>query len=272
MLSGQNSPLPQLASLLRRLQRKSAEAPGLLDDVVKSLDEALIHLDAAQSGVDAALRATEFDPRTTRTRRGAAFFACAPPRANSPFRSKTWPRLRDTMVADLADLDAGEENSPGWRSRPPPRATPTTALLRGSPSCASRPLLALKKAVMAELPALKLERAEFLVEISSEPDNRTETGVDQVEFWVRTNPGTRPGPMMKVASGGELLAFPAGAEGRARRPRLGADAGFRRDRHRRRRRRRRRDRPAPRAGCRRGSRCCPSPTRRRSRRAPRRIS
>ena len=60
---------------------------------------------------------------------------------------------------------------------------------------------------MAELPALKLERAEFIVEISTEPDNRAEDGIDQVEFWVRTNPGTRPGPMMKVASGGELSRF-----------------------------------------------------------------
>src|SRR5690606_27807944 len=67
--------------------------------------------------------------------------------------------------------------------------------------------VALKKAVMAELPALKLDRAEFLIEISSEPDNRTEAGSDQVEFWVRTNPGTRAGPMMKVASGGELSRF-----------------------------------------------------------------
>src|SRR6185312_11450946 len=47
VLSGQNSPLPQLASLLRRLQRKTTEAPGMLDEVVASLDAALIHLDAA---------------------------------------------------------------------------------------------------------------------------------------------------------------------------------------------------------------------------------
>jgi DNA repair protein RecN (Recombination protein N) len=60
---------------------------------------------------------------------------------------------------------------------------------------------------MAELPALKLERAEFIVELSSEADSRMEEGIDQVEFWVRTNPGTRPGPMMKVASGGELSRF-----------------------------------------------------------------
>ncbi len=42
--------------------------------------------------------------------------------------------------------------------------------------------------------------------------------------------------MMKVASGGELVALPAGAEGGAGRSRLRADAGLRRDRHRRRRR------------------------------------
>jgi DNA repair protein RecN (Recombination protein N) len=60
---------------------------------------------------------------------------------------------------------------------------------------------------MAELPALKLERAEFIVEIDSNRENRAETGIDRVEFWVRTNPGTRPGPMMKVASGGELSRF-----------------------------------------------------------------
>jgi DNA repair protein RecN (Recombination protein N) len=65
----------------------------------------------------------------------------------------------------------------------------------------------LAKAVKAELPALKLERAEFIVEISSEPANRMAEGIDHVEFWVRTNPGTRPGPMMKVASGGELSRF-----------------------------------------------------------------
>jgi DNA repair protein RecN (Recombination protein N) len=32
-------------------------------------------------------------------------------------------------------------------------------------------------------------------------------GIDQVEFWVETNPGSRPGPLMKVASGGELARF-----------------------------------------------------------------
>ncbi len=206
VLSGQNSPLPQLASLLRRLQRKSTEAPGLLDEVVKSLDEALISLDAAQSGVEAALRATEFDPQRLERAEERLFALRAASRKFSVAVDEL-ARARDTMVADLADLDAGEEKlaalekqAAAARDAYDRTATRLTGL-RGSAA------IALKKAVMAELPALKLERAEFLVEISSEPDNRAEAGVDQVEFWVRTNPGTRPGPMMKVASGGELSRF-----------------------------------------------------------------
>ncbi|MDO8361011.1 MAG: DNA repair protein RecN, partial [Devosia sp.] len=33
------------------------------------------------------------------------------------------------------------------------------------------------------------------------------SGFDQVAFHVQTNPGTLPGPLMKVASGGELSRF-----------------------------------------------------------------
>ncbi len=206
VLSGSNSPLPQLASLLRRLQRKSSEAPGMLDDVVTSLDDALISLDAAQSGVDAALRATEFDPqRLEKTEERLFSLRAASRKFAVPVDELA--SLRDTMVADLADLDAGEgrlgalEKQAAAARDAYDRQAALVSELRAATA------IALKKAVMAELPALKLERADFIVEISSDPDNRLEEGIDQVEFWVRTNPGTRPGPMMKVASGGELSRF-----------------------------------------------------------------
>lgn len=206
VFSGQNSPLPQLASLLRRLQRKSTEAPGLLDDVVKSLDEALIHLDAAQSGVEAALRATEFDPQKLE-RAEERLFALRAASRKFAVPVEDLARTRDTMAADLADLDAGEEKLAALEKQAAAARDAYDRIASRLTELRAAAAIALKKAVMAELPALKLDRAEFLVEISSEPDSRTETGVDQVEFWVRTNPGTRPGPMMKVASGGELSRF-----------------------------------------------------------------
>ncbi|TPI65939.1 DNA repair protein RecN [Mesorhizobium sp. B3-1-3] len=206
VLSGPSSPLPQLASLLRRLQRKSSEAPGLLDDVVKSLDEAMISLDAAQSGVEAALRATEYDPQRLEKAEERLFALRAASRKHS-VAVDDLAQLRDTMVADLADLDAGEERLHALAKQ--------AAAAREAYDISAAQLSSLRhaaaggltKAVMAELPALKLERAEFIVEMGSDAESRMEEGIDQVEFWVRTNPGTRPGPMMKVASGGELSRF-----------------------------------------------------------------
>lgn len=206
VLSGQNSPLPQLASLLRRLQRKSAEAPGMLDDVLKSLDEALIHLDAAQSGVDAALRATEFDPQKLERSEERLFSLRAAARKFS-VAVDDLAGTRDTMAADLADLDAGAEKLAALQKQAAAARDAYDKIAKRLTDLRGVASTALKKAVMAELPALKLDRAEFLVELSTEPDNRTEFGSDQIEFWVRTNPGTRPGPMMKVASGGELSRF-----------------------------------------------------------------
>lgn len=62
-LNGNASPVPVIASMMRLLERKSHEAPGLLEDTVQLLDAALDSLSNAQMEVEAALRRTEFDPR-----------------------------------------------------------------------------------------------------------------------------------------------------------------------------------------------------------------
>jgi len=67
----------------------------------------------------------------------------------------------------------------------------------------------LAKAVNAELPDLKLDKAVFNVEcqrgIGEESWNAD--GFDRVQFTVSTNPNTPPGPIHKIASGGELSRF-----------------------------------------------------------------
>jgi DNA repair protein RecN (Recombination protein N) len=206
VLSGASSPVPALSGLLRRLQRKAAEAPALLDPIVKSLDEALVALDGAQAAADEAMRATQFDPSALEKAEERLFALRALARKHN-VQVDDLAALRDDMAAKLADLDAGEERLAALekeageaRSRYDEAAARLSELRRDAAGN-------LEKAVAVELPALKLERAEFIVEMSSEADDRAETGNDQVEFWVRTNPGTRAGPMMKVASGGELSRF-----------------------------------------------------------------
>ena len=206
VLSGPGSSVPQLASLLRRLQRKAGEVPGMLDEIIKSLDEALISLDAAQVAVDAALRAAEFDPQALERAEERLFALRAAARKHS-VQVDDLAALRDAMAADLADLDAGEGRLVALEKA---AVAARRAYDEAAADLSDKRRLAagvLVASVMEELPALKLDRAEFIVEIAGEPEDRAEAGIDQVEFWVRTNPGTRPGPMMKVASGGELSRF-----------------------------------------------------------------
>jgi len=63
------------------------------------------------------------------------------------------------------------------------------------------------KAVEAELPDLKLGTARFIVDQQVDETRVAATGLDQIAFLVQTNPGTQPGLLMKVASGGELSRF-----------------------------------------------------------------
>lgn len=65
----------------------------------------------------------------------------------------------------------------------------------------------LAKAVMAELPPLKLEKAQFRVSIETDPERAGASGRDKIAFEVMTNPGTPFGPLDKIASGGELSRF-----------------------------------------------------------------
>ncbi len=66
----------------------------------------------------------------------------------------------------------------------------------------------LEKAVQAELPPLKLERAQFHVRLEPlPPEAFGPEGIDRIAFEAATNPGAAPGALQKVASGGELARF-----------------------------------------------------------------
>jgi DNA repair protein RecN (Recombination protein N) len=205
-LNGNGSPVPLIASLVRRLERKSHEAPGLLEETVELLDQALNHLSSAQMEVEAALRRTEFDPRELERVEERLFALRAAGRKYS-VPVADLPALAEKMVSDLADLDAGEERLGELEKLAVAAKSEYDHAARALSDKRQHGADALADAVMAELPALKLERARFMVAVTPDPESATAEGIDTVEFHVQTNPGTRPGPIMKVASGGELSRF-----------------------------------------------------------------
>ncbi|MBC7283593.1 DNA repair protein RecN [Hoeflea sp.] len=206
VLNGQGSPMPVISGLMRRLERKAQEAPELLNDTVAALDAVLNALADAQTAVETALRSADFNPRDLEETEERLFALRGAARKYN-VSVEALPELAAQMVADLGDLDAGEERLAAMEARV---GETRAAFLEAARQLSVRrheTAQALTSAVMAELPALKLERAEFIVEMLSDADNAGPSGIDAVAFHVRTNPGSRPGPIMKVASGGELSRF-----------------------------------------------------------------
>ncbi|HEY1362821.1 MAG TPA: DNA repair protein RecN [Xanthobacteraceae bacterium] len=203
-LAGAQSPLPALSAALRRLERRVAQAPTLIEPTVKALDAALSALSEAGAHLDAALGAAEQDPRELERIEERLFALRAAARKyNVPVDDLE--ALARRHAGELGLIEAGAERLAQLE------AEAGEAELRYRQAAAALSLerrqaaATLDGAVNGELRPLKLERARFSTEI--EEGRAGPQGTDRVEFWVQTNPGTRPGPLVKVASGGELARF-----------------------------------------------------------------
>ncbi len=66
----------------------------------------------------------------------------------------------------------------------------------------------LDKLVAIELPPLKLDKARFETRVETQDEQGWGPhGMDSVQFLVATNPGSNPGALNKIASGGEMSRF-----------------------------------------------------------------
>ncbi len=179
---------------------------ALVRPAVEAIDAALNALESARLHLDAALAETDFDPRELEKieerlfalRAAARKYACS---------VEYLPTVAARFADSLDALDHGAERLKGLDAR----VAEAEAIYRRAAAELSRrrheAAAALDEAVNAELPPLKLERARFTTDVQTDAVDGQADGYDRIEFWVRTNPGTRPGPMMKVASGGELARF-----------------------------------------------------------------
>jgi len=188
------------------LERRGAQAPELIEPSVKALEIALNALEEARTALEAAQRAANFDPHELERIEERLFALRAAARKYSVLADDL-AALRDRFAADVAAIDAGESSLAKLEAamveadRQYCQAAQAVSVQRYEAAAA------IEGAVNAELPPLKLERAKFIVSMERDDDARGPDGFDRVEFWVQTNPGTRAGPMMKVASGGELSRF-----------------------------------------------------------------
>ncbi len=203
-LGGSSSGVPALTGAWRRLERRMAQAPAVIEPIVKAFGEALDRLEEARLEVETARRATDFDPKELEGIEERLFALRAAARKYAVPVDDLAAKAK-AFADDLAALDAGESRLAALMKEAKAAESVYAGLASALTKARHGAGEGLAALVNAELPPLKLERAVFSVNITAEKPGPE--GVDGIEFWVQTNPGTRPGAMMKVASGGELSRF-----------------------------------------------------------------
>jgi DNA repair protein RecN (Recombination protein N) len=206
VIAGANSSVPALAGVIRRLERRTSQAPSLVEPAVKSLDAALIALEETRGHLEQALRTADFDPAELERNEERLFALRAAGRKyNVPVDDLAALALK--YNGDIALIDAGEQKLKSLDAAAKIAEADFRAAAGALSKARVKAATGLDKAVNGELKPLKLERAQFSTQIVSDPAAGGPNGIDRVEFWVQTNPGTKPGPLMKIASGGELARF-----------------------------------------------------------------
>lgn len=194
----------RMRDALRWLDGAAEKAEGRLDAPMEALNRALIELGEAQSGVEQALDALDFDPGELERLEERLFAIRALARKHGVLADDLGG-FADGLRARLAAIDGG---AAGIAKLAKAVAEAETAYAAEAARVTKARIGAAKRldaAMAAELAPLKMERAVFATQLAAgEPGPE---GVDAVTFTVATNPGAPSGPLNRIASGGELSRF-----------------------------------------------------------------
>jgi DNA repair protein RecN (Recombination protein N) len=205
-ISGTHSPVPALSAAVRRLERRAANLPALVEPAVQAVDVAINALEEADQHLNAALAAADFDPAELERIEERLFgLRAASRKYATPVDGLG--ALAAKFAADVALIDAGADQLKKLEAAAGAADERYGAAAAKLSAARTKSAEKLNKAVNAELAPLKLERAKFMTQVDTDAASPGPQGIDRVEFWVQANPGTKAGPLMKVASGGELARF-----------------------------------------------------------------
>ncbi|HHS82124.1 MAG TPA: DNA repair protein RecN [Devosia sp.] len=206
ILNGPEGPSSVLSGLLRRLERKMEGESDLFHPLVEGIDHALVALQGTAEALQDIQREMGFDPEELNTTEERLFAL----RAASRKYKVPCDDLAGELVrfrSELAALESGDARLADLRCQREKALDAYRKLAADLSAARKESAVRLEKAIARELPDLKLGAARFLVDRQVDEKRVSAHGFDQIAFHVQTNPGTRAGPLLKVASGGELSRF-----------------------------------------------------------------
>lgn len=197
----------KVRGVLRRMVRQGDELAAVLQPATEALDRAAQELAVADQELARVLDGLSFNPneleqveeRLFEYRRLARKHSCQP---------EDLVALQTQFQSQLDSIDQGEGAIIAAKGAVDEANTAYVDAVQTLSAKRQSVAKTLDALVNEELSPLKLEKATFRTSIEPIPEDQwNEYGAEKVTFEVKTNAGSAFGPMVKVASGGELARF-----------------------------------------------------------------
>ena len=203
-LAGDTGAEPALQRSLKLLVRMAKFSGGSVDKIISTLENSAAEISDAMQDLQSLAQVIETNSAHLETIENRLFSLRAAARKYNT-KIDDLDKVRDKLIEKIAILD---DNSQLFKTLKNDTEAARQSFLKKSKVLSNKRIkaaISLDKEISQELVPLKLDNTIFNsnITILSEP-SWSETGIDTVEFLIATNPGSIPGTIRKIASGGEL--------------------------------------------------------------------
>lgn len=203
-LQGEHDPVRKASGILDRISDKLGEGGAAILD---ALDRASVEMQEAVSSIQSLFADMEYEEHNLQTIDDRLHALKAQARKHQCAVDEL-PLKRDELAQRLNRIEHADDllNDAARKVE-----QSRSAYLKAAREISARRQEAAQRLdglVMTELAPLKLERARFYTQVEALPEAEWGVhGLDRIRFLVATNPGAEPGPLHKIASGGEMSRF-----------------------------------------------------------------
>ena len=206
-ISGDRGALRALANAAKTLERVRDKAGQRLDAGIAALERALIEAEECAALLEASTADDEGGPDRLDHIEERLFALRALARKHHTSIDALADIQRD-IAEKLAAIELGDGSVKTLAAEERRCWTAFAGACRALSTIRAAAAQRLDQAIQAELPPLKLDRARFTTQlVALDDDDWGVEGAESVSFLVATNPGSAPGALARIASGGELSRF-----------------------------------------------------------------
>jgi DNA repair protein RecN (Recombination protein N) len=206
-LSGDRGGERALHAASRQLERLRDKAGTMLDAAIAAIERAAIETREAVAQVELALRGLDADQGGLDKIEERLFALRALARKHNVGVDEL-AAVRDEIAHRVGEIDTGDAELKRLLREEMEARQAYVAAAETLTAARRKAATRLDAAVTRELAPLKLEKARFTTVLTPlEETQWSEHGRERVHFEVATNPGAAPGPLNRIASGGELSRF-----------------------------------------------------------------